>query len=394
MHPLVAQSLAPLPMPLGTVPETADQDDARRLWRPYACAFPGCHARWRFRSEMTRHLRIHTRERPFVCPFEGCTKAFTQKFALQSHLHSHTGTSPFACFWGDCTKRFTHKQYLQRHLHAHTGRKAFVCCHNECGQAFVESAALREHQRVHTGQRPFVCRREDCRQAFAQSSTLRAHLRIHSGSRPYACVFEGCEKAFRQQSTLQSHLSCHTRAKPYSCSWPLCNKRFAQRYYLTKHLHTHRGDTACRGGHNQGRQNTGRPFALPPQPLCHSRQGPQGPGASFGGAAQAVHALAPHRPPDRLVADRPDLFVADSLYTRSPAPVAQPITTARNTARLADDSLGHDADPSCWTPERQEAAWKRIQACLEEVDEAFWQGLMAPSAREQHQPSWPHWPPP
>lgn len=386
MHSLVAQSLAPLPMPLCTALDTARQDDARRLWRPYACAFPGCHARWRFRSEMTRHLRLHTRERPFVCPWEGCTKAFSQKFTLQSHLHSHTGTSPFACFWGDCTKRFTHKQYLQRHLHTHTGRKAFVCCHNECGQAFVESAALREHQRIHTARRPFVCRREDCRQAFAQSSTLRAHLRIHSGSRPYACVFEGCEKAFKQHSTLQSHLRCHSRAKPYSCSWPLCNKRFTQGYDLTKHLHTHRGDTAGSGEHNPGVENTGRPLLA--HPLCHA------PATGPGVAAQAVHALAPHRPPELLVADRPELFVANSLYTRSPAPVAQPITIARSTARVADDSLGHDADPSYWTPERQEAAWKRIAACLEEVDEAFWQGLMTPASREKHPLPSPHWPPP
>ncbi|KAJ5292127.1 hypothetical protein N7478_001378, partial [Penicillium angulare] len=58
------------------------------------------------KSDLSRHYRIHTKERPYHCTVRGCKRTFIQRSALKVHSRIHTGEKPHVCYQEGCQKAF------------------------------------------------------------------------------------------------------------------------------------------------------------------------------------------------------------------------------------------------------------------------------------------------
>jgi hypothetical protein len=87
----------------------------------YNCLLPDCGKTFKFKSEMKRHLAIHSNERPFTCAFPDCGKTFKRADALSNHFRIHSKSTPFDCPVADCKQQFNTKSALRYHLLKHNG---------------------------------------------------------------------------------------------------------------------------------------------------------------------------------------------------------------------------------------------------------------------------------
>merc|ERR1712228_876279 len=80
-----------------------------------------CEYSTNIKSNLKRHIRIHTGEKPFVCSYDRCQKRFARADDLKTHIKRHHGIKNHKCSF--CNWASVTKSDLNKHLRIHTEEK-------------------------------------------------------------------------------------------------------------------------------------------------------------------------------------------------------------------------------------------------------------------------------
>ena len=201
-----------------------------------------CPKRFVTRTELERHMRIHSNEKPCVCNI--CGKRFRQPGHLVSHKRLHTGEKPYQC--QQCGASFTTNSLLKTHYLVHTDEPNFEC--TRCDLKFKALKDLRRHSAVHSkivnsmkkrwskadqdtdSENKFVCHK--CGKTFSNKYTLKTHLEREENLRKYKC--DVCNFASNSKAGLQVHLLTHKTTDLHVCKH--CGNSFKREEYLKNHM--------------------------------------------------------------------------------------------------------------------------------------------------------------
>lgn len=143
------------------------RDIHNKLWN-FEC--DDCGRAFNYKSQLTRHLISHTRERASVC--ELCGAAFSQPAGLYNHKFTHENVR-YSCTM--CDKSYTHPSLLKVHMKSHTDTTKYMC--EICGKDFNSVRNLKRHKLTHNTLKSFVC--SICNTGFTVKKYLIQHYKTH-----------------------------------------------------------------------------------------------------------------------------------------------------------------------------------------------------------------------
>ncbi|XP_077383751.1 uncharacterized protein LOC144022647 isoform X2 [Festucalex cinctus] len=141
-----------------------------------------CGKSFRFQSALTRHERVHTREKPYKCHI--CGKAFGQLYFLRVHELTHWSVKRYNC--SRCKKSFGHYSNARKH----------TC--RPLGSSF----------QTHNSKPSLTYTCHICRDVLDNLPKFNNHMLDHIGTKLYHCLY--CDKLFGVMSEFKAHCSmCH-----------------------------------------------------------------------------------------------------------------------------------------------------------------------------------------
>lgn len=129
---------------------------ARKKSAAAAKAFPCsiCSKVFKFRSLLASHSMIHSETRPFACDF--CSRSFRRLSHLKRHrevVHANGARLPQSFVCHICGKDKKCRSQLARHVIIHTGERPFAC--DLCAARFNRQGNLQQHRRrMHGVEKP------------------------------------------------------------------------------------------------------------------------------------------------------------------------------------------------------------------------------------------------
>ncbi|KAF9661601.1 hypothetical protein SADUNF_Sadunf19G0085800 [Salix dunnii] len=214
--------------------------------RPFRCSVDDCHASYRRKDHLTRHL-LHHEGKLFKCELENCDRKFVYPSNLKRHVRElHDESSPCSSGGGEkqyvcqelgCGKAFRYPSKLQKHADSHVNLDSVeaMCLEPACMKHFSNKKCLKAHiQSCHQYINCDICGTKQLRKNIKRH--LRTHEPVSGSTERIKCHFNGCQHTFSTKTNLNQHVKAvHLEQRPYVCGFPGCGMRFSYKHVRDKH---------------------------------------------------------------------------------------------------------------------------------------------------------------
>ncbi|XP_057700390.1 zinc finger protein 420-like [Corythoichthys intestinalis] len=223
---------------------------------PTCFSCPMCEYKNLSLHKLTRHLRVHTKEKPFCCPI--CATVFSQSYHLTRHMRVQHNAAQHVC--PTCCSSFRSVAELKSHKATHAPH-VLLCPY--CPEKSPNNSTFLLHIASHKEYNPLGAEMNQGREvktnmleslikenicsvgdgvtdesmvSDVRTETESASIDGRSGAsvpckKTHVCSI--CNQSFPGVNKLTRHMRTHTKEKPFQCT--VCLLNFSQSYHMTRH---------------------------------------------------------------------------------------------------------------------------------------------------------------